>query len=77
VPALTLKGVNLDAGGEPDEIRINNATNAYGQGWSQMLVLMEFPSAGCWQVTATYVSAGIEHELTFVVDVVGAPRKST
>jgi hypothetical protein len=36
----------------------------------KMLVGMEFPSAGCWQVTATYVYAGITHDLTFVVDVV-------
>jgi len=36
-----------------------------------MLVGMEFPSAGCWKVTAKYVSAGITQDLTFVVDVIG------
>ena len=76
-PALTLKGVKIDAGNNPEELRVDRATNAYGPGWSQMLVGMEFPSAGCWQVTATYISVGIKQELTFVVDVVDAPTKRT
>ena len=77
VPALTLKGVKLHPGGDPHEFSIDRATNAFGQGWSQMLVGMEFPSAGCWQVTATYISVGVEQELTFVVDVVDVPKNST
>jgi hypothetical protein len=77
VPALTLKSVRLHASGNPREFSIDRATNASGQGWSMMLVGMEFPSAGCWQVTATYVSMGIEQELTFVVDVVDVPTNST
>jgi hypothetical protein len=76
-PALTLKAVKLDDGIDPKEFRNTTATNAYGPGWNQMLVGMEFPSAGCWQVTATYVSVGIEQELTFVVKVVDAPKDST
>lgn len=77
VPALTLKGVKLGARGDPQEFRIDRATNAIGPGWSQMLVGMEFPSAGCWQVTATYISVGIKQELMFVVDVVDASRTET
>jgi len=52
-------------------MQIDAATNAFGEGWSRMLVGMEFPSAGCWQVTAKYVYAGITHDLTFVLDVIG------
>ena len=69
-PALTFAGVKLDAGDKPERMQIDEATNAFGPGWSQMLTGMEFPSAGCWQVTATYAYAGITHDLTFVVDVI-------
>jgi len=67
-PALTFSGIKL--GGDPERMQIDSATNAYGPGWSQMLVGMEFPSAGCWQISAKYLYAGITHDLTFVVDVV-------
>jgi len=77
IPALSLKGVKLEAGAGRQEVRIDRATNAEGPGWSQMLVLMEFPSSGCWQITATYVSSGIEQDLTFVVDVVDSPKNAT
>jgi hypothetical protein len=70
-PALTFAGVKLDAGDEPERLRIDQANGAFGPGWSSMLVGMEFPSAGCWQVTAKYIYAGITHDLTFVVDVIG------
>jgi hypothetical protein len=69
-PALTFAGVKLGGGEKPERMQIDGATNAYGDGWSQMLVGMEFPSAGCWQVTANYVHAGTTQNLTFVVDVV-------
>jgi hypothetical protein len=68
-PALTFAGVKLDDGDTPERMKIDQATNAFGPGWSEMLVGMEFPSAGCWQVTAKYVYAGITYDLTFVVDV--------
>jgi|SRR6187399_2522864 hypothetical protein len=70
-PALTFAGVKLGGGNIPERMQIDAATNAFGDGWSQMLVGMEFPSAGCWQVTAKYVYAGITHDLTFVLDVIG------
>jgi hypothetical protein len=68
-PALTVSGVKLD-GDAAETLQIDNATNAFGDGWSSMLVGMEFPSAGCWRITVTYVSVGIKHELEFTVDVV-------
>lgn len=68
-PDLTFTGVKLNRGDKPERMEIDGATNAFGEGWSQMLVGMEFPSAGCWQVTAKYVYGGITHDLTFVVDV--------
>jgi hypothetical protein len=71
VPALTLGGMKLNVGDHPPRMQIDEATNAFGPGWSSMLTGMEFPSAGCWQVTAKYVYAGITHDLTFVVDVIG------
>ncbi len=69
VPALTLAGVKLDAGDQPQRMQVDEATNAFGPGWTSMLTGMEFPSAGCWQVTAKYVYIGIIQELTFVLDV--------
>jgi hypothetical protein len=69
-PALTITGVKLHDGEETERLRIDRATNAFGKGWASMLVGMEYPSAGCWRVTVTYVYVGITHELEFVVDVV-------
>jgi hypothetical protein len=69
-PALTFRGTKLMDGDKPERIQIDRATNAFGEGWSQMLTLMEFPSAGCWKVTAKYVHVDITQELTFVVDVI-------
>jgi len=73
-PDLTFTGVKLNSGDNPERMNIEGATNAFGDGWSQMLVGMEFPSAGCWQVTAKYVHAGITQELTFVVEVIDSQR---
>jgi len=69
-PALTFTGMKLDDGDTPERMEIDQATNAFGLGWSSMLTGMEFPSAGCWQVTAKYLNAGITYDLIFVVDVV-------
>jgi hypothetical protein len=69
-PALTFAGVKLNHGDNPQRMQLDGATNAFGPGWSSMLAGMEFPSAGCWQVTAHYVFEGIKQDLTFVVDVV-------
>jgi len=62
--------VKLDDGAKRQRMQIDGATNAFGPGWSQMLAGMEFPNAGCWQVTAKYSYVGITQELTFVLDVI-------
>jgi hypothetical protein len=68
-PALTITGVKLHDGEQTEHLKIDNATNAFVGGW-KMLTMLEFPDAGCWQVTVTYVYVGITHELEFIIDVV-------
>ncbi len=68
-PDLEVTGVKLGDEGTIHTLSVGRATNAFGPAWQQMLVLVEFPSAGCWRVSATYVNAGIRHDLDFVVDV--------
>ncbi len=75
-PDLVLEGVTLM--GPLQHLRIDRATNAFGPGWSRMLIGLEFPAAGCWHLTVTYrrpVAAKItpftvEQILSFVVEVV-------
>jgi|SRR5688572_17138959 len=62
---LTVTGKRLDADSPPAEI--SKTTNAHADslgGWA-MLVGVEFPSAGCWQLTGKYLG----QELSFVVEV--------
>lgn len=59
-PALTITAERLDEPGPP--IVIERATSAYGPGWDRMLVMMEFPSPGCWAVQGSYR----DEELSFV-----------
>ena len=68
-PDLVIDGLKLDPGKPPERLSINNATNGTGKDWEAMLVGLEFPSAGCWQLTATYTHVDIKHELTFVLNV--------
>lgn len=65
-PALTLTGRRLD--GPPMAFRADPATNgtAPDLGGSTMLVAPDIPTAGCWELTATYRS----ERVTFVVWVV-------
>jgi hypothetical protein len=67
-PHLVLEGRKL-SGDVAERVRVDKATNGQGTGWDNMLMMVEFPSAGCWRVNVTYLNAGIEQELTFVVDV--------
>jgi hypothetical protein len=69
-PDLILEGVRLDGGDDSERVYIDHATSGFGEGWSAMLVGLEFPSAGCWEVSARYTYVGITHNITFVVDVV-------
>ena len=68
-PALTLLLERLDDLENPQRASIENATNAFGNGWSSMLTMLQFPNAGCWKVTAKYTYIDILHELTFVLSV--------
>jgi len=61
---LKVTGKRLDKDAPP--ANISRATNAHAEslgGWT-MLVMVEFPSSGCWQITGEYLG----QKLTFVVE---------
>ena len=61
---LKVAGVRLD--GDAPAATISRVTTAHAEslgGWT-MLVMVEFPSAGCWQITGEYLG----EKLTFVVE---------
>ena len=62
-PDLTVTGKRLD--GPAPLLDISEATNAYHSdfGGSAMLLGVEFPALGCWEVTGHYG----DHELTFTM----------
>jgi hypothetical protein len=61
-PALTVSGRRLDAAG--DTLYVSRATNAYAEDiQSAMLVGVDIPSLGCWQISGRYAGT----ELSFVV----------
>lgn len=62
-PKLSITAKRLD--GPAPSVEISNATNAFGPGWDRMLVGMEFPTAGCWEVIGSYH----DQELRFVFQV--------
>ena len=64
-PELLVSGRRLD--GEPGSPKVSKATNAHHEsfgGWA-MLVGVEFPSSGCWEVKGEYKGQA----LSFVVRV--------
>ncbi len=63
MPELTITATRLDGPAPP--VFIPHATSAFGLGWDRMLVLMEFPTSGCWEVIGRYQG----HELRFVFSV--------
>lgn len=65
-PGLTISAVRLDGLAPPMEIE--NATNARGNGWDAMLVGMEFPTEGCWEILGTYSGAQNPIVAVFVTD---------
>lgn len=69
-PVLTVGGRRLD-GDTPPLAAHSPATHALGPDiHSAMLTGVTFPSAGCWEVTATYQDAqGISTSLTFIIAV--------
>jgi hypothetical protein len=62
---LSVTAKRIDANAPP--ANISRVTNAYAQslgGWA-MLVAVEFPSPGCWQIAGQYLG----QELKFVVEI--------
>ena len=51
-PELVITATRLDGTSPP--ILIQSTTNAFGPNWDRMLVGMEFPAPGCWEVIGTY-----------------------
>jgi hypothetical protein len=61
-PALTVTGQRLDADAPPPNV--SKATNAFAEDiQSAMLVGVDFPTLGCWEITGRYQ----DHELSFVI----------
>lgn len=59
-PALTVVATRLDG---PGTLRTDHATNASADslGGEAMLSGFEFPTPGCWQLTAQYGDAVLSH----------------
>ena len=70
VPPLSVSGRRLDAHSEPAVTFVTNATDADYRSWA-MIVMIEFPSAGCWELTGEYGG----QTLTYVV-LVGEHERS-
>lgn len=64
-PELIISGSRLD--GSAPTLLVTNTTNAFGENWNAMLVGMEFPTLGCWEVIGKYHG----HQLKFIVMVGG------
>lgn len=62
-PELVVTGIRLD--GRAPAVRMDRASNAFGKNWDLMLIGMEFPTAGCWEVIGRYHG----RELRFVLKV--------
>jgi hypothetical protein len=61
-PQLSVTGRRLDAPAPP--LNVSTATNAFAEDiQSAMLVGVDFPTLGCWEITGQYGG----HELSFVV----------
>lgn len=75
-PALVITATRLDRSIPP--VVIDDATSGFGPadesgpGWSAMLVGMEFPAAGCWEVIGKYE----DRELRFVFEVGGTQAQA-
>lgn len=59
-PVITVSGVRLDGGGT---FGVAGGTNAIADFGAAMLVGVEFPFAGCWQVTAKYRNTSLTYVL--------------
>jgi len=60
--SIAVTGRRLDAPAPP--LNVSRATNAYAEDiQSAMLVRVDFPTPGCWEITGRYAGS----ELSFVV----------
>lgn len=57
-PNLVVFAENQDSPGSIASA--SQATNAFGDNWDAMLVMLEFPNAGCWQITGTYGDQAVQ-----------------
>jgi len=57
-PSLIVTAKQLDGTGQ---VKLDNATNAVRAGVPAMLVLIDVPTEGCWQVTANYADASLSY----------------
>jgi len=64
---FTVTGRSLDGRSAPADISPPTNANASSLGGWAMLVLVEFPDAGCWEITGDYLG----HKLSFVVEIPG------
>lgn len=72
VPDITVTGRRLDGDSAP--FGVDRPTSASGPGIGRsMLVAVDFPTRGCWQVTAEYAG----HSLSFTAWVAGGPSTAT
>ena len=62
-PVLTVSGRRLDASGQT--FSFSNATHGWDETGDFMLMGINIPTEGCWEITAEYREA----KLTFVVQV--------
>ena len=62
---LTVAGRRLDQEERPAAVSRPSTAGSFDEDAGVMLVLVEFPSAGCWQITGRYLG----QELAFVVEV--------
>jgi hypothetical protein len=60
-PKMKVTGKRIDSPGSP--LRVSPATNAMNGDRSAILVGVDFPTFGCWQITGRYE----DDELTFVL----------
>ncbi len=68
-PDLTIHAHRID--GDAPMVFINNATSGYGESWDAMLVMMEFPTSGCWRVIGSYKGRELHMTLNVGKELVG------
>ena len=64
-PAITVTGARLDGTGT---LESSGGTNASADFGTAMLVGVEFPTAGCWQLTGRYRNATLSYVVSIIDD---------